>query len=162
VRLIDLVVLPGELRLRVEVPQTRRERMRGLLGRRALEPGRGLLLERTRTIHTFGMRFPLRVAFLDRELRVLEVQDLPPGRIVLPRPGARHILEYANADLRMGDRLAPLPDGGDRNDSDERGQPFLWFPWLLWPFRVVDPGPGEAILPRLPPGGGRRAWAPIV
>ena len=118
-RQIDLVALPTGLRLRVEVPETRRERMRGLLGRRALEPGRGLLLERSRSVHTFGMRFALRVAFLDRELRVLEVRDLPPGRIVLPRPRARHVLECTDDLLRTGDRLTPLP-GGDLDGPRER------------------------------------------
>jgi uncharacterized membrane protein (UPF0127 family) len=91
----------------VEVPESRRERMRGLLGRRGLPPGSALLLERTRSIHTFGMKFPITVAFLDDEMRVLVLKEVRPGRIVLPRIRASHILECrAGADLRAGDRFA--------------------------------------------------------
>ena len=120
-RRIDLVALPRRLRLRVEVPQTRRERMKGLLGRRELEPGRGLFLEHARSIHTFGMRFRLRAAFLDRELRVLYVRDVPPGRLVLARRGTRHILECGDSDLRSGDRLVPLAHEG-ADDHGEEGR----------------------------------------
>jgi uncharacterized membrane protein (UPF0127 family) len=87
-------------------PETRRERMRGLLGRSRLAPGRALLLERTRSIHTIGMRFPIAVALLDPDLVVLSVRSVPPGRLLLPRLGTRHVLECApGVDLQPGDRL---------------------------------------------------------
>ena len=42
-------------------------RMRGLLGRRGLESGEGLLLRPTGSVHTFFMRFPIDAVFLSRE-----------------------------------------------------------------------------------------------
>jgi uncharacterized membrane protein (UPF0127 family) len=53
--------------------------MIGLLNRKALAQGEGLLLDRCYGIHTFGMRFPIDVVFLDKELRVMRaVPALPP------------------------------------------------------------------------------------
>jgi hypothetical protein len=106
VRRIDVVVEPRGTCLEVAVAETRRERMRGLLGRDRLGPAQALLLERTRSIHTIGMRFALTVAFLDHRFRVLEVRRVAPGHVLLPRLGARHVLECAaEADVREGDRV---------------------------------------------------------
>jgi hypothetical protein len=97
---------PRGLRLQVSVPTRRCDRARGLLGRERLEPGEGLLLEQTRSIHTVGMRVPIAAVFLDRERRVVAVVRAAPGRLLLPRRGARHVLECAvDIDVRPGDRL---------------------------------------------------------
>jgi uncharacterized membrane protein (UPF0127 family) len=93
-------------RWEVEVPETARERGRGLLGRGGLPAGRGMLFERTRSVHTVGMRFALAVAFLDAGMRVVKVRHVPPRRLAFRLFGARHVLELAaDADLREGDRL---------------------------------------------------------
>jgi hypothetical protein len=47
-----------------EVAVTRRGRARGLIGREELEGA--LVLRPCRHVHTFGMRFPIDVAFCDR------------------------------------------------------------------------------------------------
>jgi hypothetical protein len=65
-----------------------------------------LLLDRARSIHTFGMCLPISIALLDRELVVRSVRPLKPGRLLLPRLRVRHVLECAQGvDLRPGDRL---------------------------------------------------------
>ena len=80
--------------------------MRGLHGRDTLTPGEALLIPRCRSVHTFGMRFPIAVAFLDARYRVIEVLRMPPGRLALPRLRARHVLECAaDADVRVGQNL---------------------------------------------------------
>jgi uncharacterized membrane protein (UPF0127 family) len=79
----------------VEVPETGRERARGLMGRDGLAPHQGLLLRRCRSVHTFGMRFAIDAVLLDRDDRVLAIVPMPPRRVLLPRPGVRHILEVA-------------------------------------------------------------------
>jgi uncharacterized membrane protein (UPF0127 family) len=80
--------------------------MRGLLGRDALAADRALLIERCRAVHTFGMRFALDVAFLDRSYQVLAVRHAPPMRILLPVMRARHVLECAaGAAPEPGDHL---------------------------------------------------------
>jgi uncharacterized protein len=88
------------------VPETRRERMRGLLGRRALDPDEALLLERTRSVHTIGMRFAIAAALLDADGVVHAVVRMPPNRVLLPRPRVRHVLELAEGtNVGTGDRV---------------------------------------------------------
>jgi uncharacterized protein len=80
--------------------------MRGLLDRVSLDRDEALLLERTRSVHTFGMRFAIVVALLDRDWVVRAVVRMRPRRMLLPRPRVRHVLEVGpDADLRQGDRL---------------------------------------------------------
>ena len=68
-------------------------RMRGLLGRRGLEPGEGLLLRPANSVHTAFMRFPIDVVFLDRELNVLDVREAVRPWRMAARRGARAVLE---------------------------------------------------------------------
>lgn len=57
------------------------KRMVGLLNRGQFGKGEGLLLDRCYGIHTFGMRFPIDVLFLDKDLHVIRaVKALPPHR----------------------------------------------------------------------------------
>jgi uncharacterized membrane protein (UPF0127 family) len=97
---------PRGLRLTAMVPEGRRERMRGLIGRTTLDPDQALLLEHARSVHTFGMRFPIKVALLDRQHVVRSVRRLLPRRILVPRPGIRDLLEFhEEVNARPGDRL---------------------------------------------------------
>ena len=85
-------------------------RMKGLLGRKQLSPGEGLLLRPASAIHTFFMRFSIDVVFLDRNLQVLAVApSVKPWRAVARR-GARAVLELPQDEcqrrrIRPGDRL---------------------------------------------------------
>ncbi|MEV7418575.1 DUF192 domain-containing protein [Streptomyces sp. NPDC089919] len=79
----------GEVPL--EVAASYRARTRGLLGRSGIEGA--LLLTPAGSVHTFRMRFPIDVAYLDGSLRVLAVRTMPPGRLGLPRLRSRHVLE---------------------------------------------------------------------
>ncbi|WP_411761441.1 DUF192 domain-containing protein [Streptomyces tunisiensis] len=78
-------------RVPLEIAASYRARRRGLLGRESLEGA--LLLSPANSIHTFRMRMPIDVAYLDRRLRVLAVRTMPPGRLGRPRVRARHVLE---------------------------------------------------------------------
>ena len=70
-------------------------RMRGLLGRSALEAGVGMLFSGTSSVHTLFMRFSIDVVFVARDGEVLEVREaVPPWRAV-SRKGARWTLELA-------------------------------------------------------------------
>ncbi|MFJ9134608.1 DUF192 domain-containing protein [Streptomyces sp. NPDC102256] len=75
----------------LERAATARARRRGLLGRDGIEGA--LLLTPASSVHTLGMRFPIDVAYLDRASRVLAVRTMRPGRVGLPRPRARAVLE---------------------------------------------------------------------
>jgi hypothetical protein len=77
--------------------------MRGLLGRRGLPPGEGLLLHPAGSIHTFFMRFPIDAVFLDREQRVVRVAPhLGPWRTAAGKR-AKFVLELAAGEAaRVG------------------------------------------------------------
>jgi uncharacterized membrane protein (UPF0127 family) len=81
-------------------------RLVGLVGRRAMPPDTGLLLSRTRAVHTFGMRFALDLVWLDRAGRVIRVDEaVPPRRFAAcAKAGAVIELTAGGAD-RAG--LAP-------------------------------------------------------
>jgi uncharacterized membrane protein (UPF0127 family) len=78
-------------------------RMKGLLGRRSLAPGQGLLLQPAGSIHTFFMRFPIDAVFLDGESRVVKVaSDVGPWRAAAGKR-ARAVLELAAGEAaRLG------------------------------------------------------------
>ena len=66
---------------RVEVAATGLSRLKGLLGRNGLAEGEGLHIVPCNSIHMFFMRFPIDVAFLDREGRVVRaVHTIKPWR----------------------------------------------------------------------------------
>ncbi len=89
-------------------------RARGLLGRSGLPQSHGLLIEPTWSVHTWFMRFPIDVVFLDRDLTVLKIRKhMCPWRTAA-RFRARSVLELAAGEcdrlrLEVGDRLAVVP-----------------------------------------------------
>jgi uncharacterized membrane protein (UPF0127 family) len=98
----------GEVLASLEVADTRAARRKGLLGRDGLEGA--LLLVPARSVHSLGMRFPLDVAWCDRDLRVLRVARLPRHRITRSVLRAHAVLEaeagsFAHWNLTVGDQL---------------------------------------------------------
>ena len=78
-------------------------RMRGLLGRRDLPAGEGILLVPGGSVHTCFMRFAIDVVFLDRENRVVGTRSaVRPWRMAFAR-GAKKTLELASGEVqRLG------------------------------------------------------------
>lgn len=67
-----------------------------------------MLIPNCRAVHTFGMRFPILVTYLDRNFRVRDAVRMPPNRLGRPRLRARHVLECAaDTPLAPGDRIRP-------------------------------------------------------
>ena len=89
-------------------------RLRGLLGRRELARGEGLLLRPCRAVHLFGMTGPLDVAFLDHEGRVVaQYAPLRPWRATRLYRRAVAALELPPGMLeetgtRIGDTLSMI------------------------------------------------------
>ena len=69
-----------------------RSRLLGLAGVDRDEAGAGLLIPRCSSVHTFGMRFPLLLAFLDETGAPLSLLIAPPRRFAQLR-GATAVLE---------------------------------------------------------------------
>jgi uncharacterized membrane protein (UPF0127 family) len=73
------LVRDGDVLASAEIATTRRARMRGLLGRRGFEGA--LVLRPCRQVHTWGMRFPIDVAFCTSDGVVLHSVTMRPWRI---------------------------------------------------------------------------------
>ena len=56
-----------------------RSRTKGLLGRNAIDGA--LLLDKTKSVHTIGMKFPIDVAFCDEDMKVLRIVTMPKHRV---------------------------------------------------------------------------------
>lgn len=105
----------------VEVARSWRARSRGLLGRDGIAGA--MLIDPASSVHSFGMRFDLDVAFLDRDLVVLRVLRVPRNRLTRPTPRAHSVLEaqagaFSDWGLRPGDRLALVTVGQGRSDDE--------------------------------------------
>ena len=95
----------------VVVADSTMRRLRGLLGKRDLPSGHGVLLRPAWSIHTAFMRFPIDVVFLDADQVVIKiVPSLPPFKTASCR-GAREVVELRAGEserrgLSLGDRVA--------------------------------------------------------
>jgi uncharacterized protein len=102
------LVRDGKVLASLDVASTFKSRLRGLLGRDGYDGA--LLVRPAKSVHTLGMRFPIDVAHLDRDLCVVRVTTMRPWRIGRPVPRASAVLEaeagaFASWELRPGDVL---------------------------------------------------------
>ena len=94
----------------VQLASTASARRVGLLKHSSLEPGEGLWIP-TQAVHTFGMRFPIDVVFLDRRRHVRRVYHrLRPYRLTRLVWRAASVLELAagvalECGIETGDEL---------------------------------------------------------
>ena len=98
----------GDVLAAVDVASSFGSRFKGLLGRDGIEGA--LLLRPAKSVHTVGMRFPIDVAFCDRDLVVVDTVTLRPHRMARPRRRARCVIEaeagaFERWGLRVGDQL---------------------------------------------------------
>jgi uncharacterized membrane protein (UPF0127 family) len=98
----------GEVLAAIEVTESRKERMQGLLDRDGIEGA--MLIRPARSVHSVGMEFTLDVAFCDKELVVVRTVCLRPGRVTRPSLKGCSVIEAESGafdrwKLRPGDRL---------------------------------------------------------
>src|SRR5437899_10281140 len=95
----------------VRLADTPAARRTGLLKHDRLEAGEGLWIYPTQAIHTFGMRFAIDVAFIDRRMRVKRIyHQLRPFRLTSLVWSAKSVLELPSGSLAdtqtaVGDEL---------------------------------------------------------
>ena len=69
---------------RVSIADTSATRRTGLLKHSRLEPGEGLWIAPSEAVHTFGMKFPIDVLFLDKKRKVLKIRsDMVRSRMAI-------------------------------------------------------------------------------
>jgi hypothetical protein len=98
----------GQVLASLEIADSLRARGRGLLGRSDFEGA--MQLTHTRGVHSIGLGFRLDVAFLDKNLVVLDMVTLRRYSMALPRMRTRSVLEakagaFERWGLKIGDRL---------------------------------------------------------
>lgn len=87
---------------RATMARTWRSRMVGLLGRRTIADGEALILPGCRSIHTWGMQFPIDVIFIDSAWRIVKVRErLGPWHLVCPVRGAWGVIETAPGTIQQ-------------------------------------------------------------
>ena len=83
------------------------DRFLGLMGRKSLPEGEGLLLTKSASIHSFFMRFRFDAVFIDNDNRVVKiVPAMGTWRIAFGGRGAKHTLELPAG---VAERTATVP-----------------------------------------------------
>jgi len=100
-----------ELAGNLTVAGTAFSRMRGLLGKTFLPAGDGLWIKPCKGVHTFGMKFPIDVVFLDKgNIVIATIRELSPNRLTPLFFKASSVLELPTSIIEatrvaVGDRI---------------------------------------------------------
>jgi len=140
------LVREGKVLATIEVATSVRARTRGLLGRDGIEGA--ILLRPAKSVHTLRMRFPIDVAFCDRDLVVLKVVTLARHRITVPVRRAHAVIEaeagmMAKWGIAPGDRLHVRGLDGAADDEEPATR-----------VQRSDPGPADGPPAGAPPAHG--------
>ena len=112
------------LATQLEAAHTGPTRRKGLLGRESLLPGEGLWIAPCESVHTFFMRFPIDLVYLDRENRIKKVRSsVGPWRLSACLT-AHSILELPAGTIRetrteRGDTVEIGPAAGGREGLEK-------------------------------------------
>lgn len=81
-------------------------RLKGLLGRKDLGEGQGILIRPCNSVHTVGMKFSIDVAFVDKNGKVVHlIRDMKPGKFSPLIRESKYVLEVKSGSFSV-DRLA--------------------------------------------------------
>lgn len=106
------VTTQKELGKRIRKAVTFFQRTWGLLGRKQIKKGEGLHIPKCRSIHTFFMRFPIDVVFIDDDNNITRVvPGLVPFRIAFGPRNTAGVLELPAGTLKdnrcvAGDKIS--------------------------------------------------------
>jgi uncharacterized membrane protein (UPF0127 family) len=97
-----------------DAADTSRKRRVGLLKHESLAPGDGLWIVPCEAIHTFGMKFPIDIVFLNAKRKVLKVRHTMVRRRLSGCLWASSVLE-----LPAGTLLATRTEKGDQLEFEK-------------------------------------------
>jgi hypothetical protein len=89
-------------------------RIKGLLGKKVLLPNQAIILDPCNSVHTFFMRFPIGILFLDKNYKVVrDISRLGPNRITRIYWHSNRVVELPVGKLELtntqiGDQLQLL------------------------------------------------------
>ncbi len=71
------------------------KRLVGLMGKNGLENDECLVITPCNSIHTFFMKFPIDVIFMDKDCKVVKlIRGVDPKKMVMPVSGAHSVAEF--------------------------------------------------------------------
>lgn len=85
------LIRDGEVLAAAEIARHGKERRKGLLGRQSINGA--LVITPCKGVHTFRMKFPIDVAWINSEGRVLRTRTMKPWRLSLLIPRAQSVIE---------------------------------------------------------------------
>jgi uncharacterized membrane protein (UPF0127 family) len=92
----------------MELADSGPKRSKGLLGRSSLAPGEGLWIVPCESVHTFWMKFPIDLVYIDRKHRIRKLRTaVPPWRI------SACLSAHSVLELPAGTILATKTQRGD-------------------------------------------------
>lgn len=97
-----------------EIADSYLARLQGLMGRESLAQGSGLFIVPCSSVHTFFMRFPIDVIFVDRQQRVVGMR----AAMTPNRPYAGAWKAHAVVELPAGTIAASATEVGDQLTFD--------------------------------------------
>ncbi len=86
-------------------------RLKGLLGRKQMSEGEGLLIKPCSSVHTLGMKMTIDVVFLSSDFKVLHIiEEMQPGKLSPIIKHSSSVLELPpgqvrRSGLKIGQRL---------------------------------------------------------
>ena len=88
-------------------------RAAGLMFRKKLEQNKGLLIKffpHSSAVHSFFMRFPIDLIFVDKDMHVVDLKTLKPWRAYFPKKQCKYVLEVNEGVIKekgieIGDAL---------------------------------------------------------
>ncbi len=95
-----------------EVADTFFLRLKGLLGRSGLPPGKGILIKPCRAVHTLGMSFSIDVAFVDNNNCICYlIEDMSPCKLSPAVKGSAYVIEgpagtFKQSGTALGDEVS--------------------------------------------------------
>lgn len=99
---------------RAEIANTSETRRKGLLKHSSLQPGEGLWIAPCEGVHTFGMKFPIDVIFLNKAKKVLKTRpDMVKSRISFS------LRAYSVVELPTGTIAATGTVAGDQLEFEK-------------------------------------------
>lgn len=84
----------------LDVADTGPKRNKGLLGRTSLPPGEGLWILPCESVHTFFMKFPIDLIYIDRNNKVKKVRNSVPAWRLSACLSAHSILELPAGTIK--------------------------------------------------------------
>lgn len=96
---------------KLEIADSFKARLKGLLGRDDLEREEGLIIKPCNSVHTIGMKIPIDVAFVDSENEIIHIIDsMFPGKLSPIIKKSKYVIEvnagvFKAKGLEIGDKI---------------------------------------------------------